>query len=328
VIARFVCVCAGSRFADRPVLNSKYLLLSLLGRGGFSEVWRALDLVDIREVAVKIHQLNNGWSEGKKQNYIKHATREYAIHKVMAHPNVVKLHDVFEIDVNSFATVLEHCAGLDLDQYLKQHGTLPEREARSIVMQVVTALEYLNGGGLDGPEYSEDSNGAPSAVVAAERPDGRPRIIHYDLKPGNILFDHLGAVKVTDFGLSKMLDEGADDTMELTSQGAGTYWYLPPECFETGPTPPRISNKVDVWSVGVIFYQMLFGCRPFGEGQSQEKLLADKVILRATHVDFPPKPVVSEDVKRVIRRCLTHRQSDRPDVFELLRDPYFRKTLR
>lgn len=49
--------------------------------------------------------------------------------------------------------------------------------------------------------------------------------------------------------------------MELTSQGAGTYWYLPPECFEIGKQPPKISSKVDVWSVGVIFYQMLFGKR-------------------------------------------------------------------
>lgn len=47
--------------------------------------------------------------------------------------------------------------------------------------------------------------------------------------------------------------------MDLTSQGAGTYWYLPPECFETGREPPKISSKVDIWSVGVIFFQCLFG---------------------------------------------------------------------
>lgn len=71
-----------------------------------------------------------------------------------------------------------------------------------------------------------------------------------------------GIVKITDFGLSKQqkeLDESGN--MELTSQGAGTYWYLPPECFFTGGRPPKISSKVDVWSVGVIFYQCVFGCK-------------------------------------------------------------------
>lgn len=60
-----------------------------------------------------------------------------------------------------------------------------------------------------------------------------------------------------DFGLSKIIDDVDDNTsMELTSQGAGTYWYLPPECFAKGDAPPRISSKVDVWSLGVIFYQV------------------------------------------------------------------------
>lgn len=88
----------------------------MLGRGGFSEVWKALDLLDLKEVAVKIHQLNPAWTEERKQSYIKHVTREYTIHREMKHPRVVQLFDVFEIDVNSFATVLEYCKGIDLDE--------------------------------------------------------------------------------------------------------------------------------------------------------------------------------------------------------------------
>merc|ERR1712194_868670 len=123
----------------------------------------------------------------------------------------------------------------------------------------------------------------------------RAGIIHYDLKPGNILFDEYGDAKITDFGLSKII-EGADpaDSMELTSQGAGTYWYLPPECFLLDQNV-RISNKVDVWSIGVIYFQMLFGRRPFGDGQSQDHILRNQTMLQATEVNFPVKPVITEE---------------------------------
>ena len=71
-----------------------------------------------------------------------------------------------------------------------------------------------------------------------------------------------GNIKITDFGLSKQIIDGQDgnDGIELTSQGAGTYWYLPPECF-TRPNDraPIIDNRVDVWSIGVIFYQCIYG---------------------------------------------------------------------
>ncbi len=95
------------------------VLLSLLGKGGFSEVWRAYDLVELREVAVKIHQLDPRWSDSKKENYTKHVSREYEIHRDVRHPRIVSLYDVFEIDANSFATVLECCDGTDLDSLLK-----------------------------------------------------------------------------------------------------------------------------------------------------------------------------------------------------------------
>lgn len=94
-----------------------------------------------------------------------------------------------------------------------------------------------------------------------------PKVIHYDLKPSNIIFDR-GVVKVLDFGLCKLMDSG-DSKMELTSQGVGTYWYLPPETFRNRETPPTISNNVDVWSTGIIFYELLYGVRPYGRGKSQ-----------------------------------------------------------
>ena len=96
-----------SDFAHHPTLNGRYVLLKLLGKGGFSEVFLAFDVVEVRRVALKIHSLDVHWTEEKKENYTKHACREYNIHRSLDHPNVVRLYDVFEIDSNSFCTVLE-----------------------------------------------------------------------------------------------------------------------------------------------------------------------------------------------------------------------------
>jgi len=116
--------------------------------------------------------------------------------------------------------------------------------------------------------------------------------------------------------------------MDLTSQGAGTYWYLPPECFAPASEGvARVSGKVDVWSVGVIFYQMLFGKRPFGEGVSQQRLLADRTMLRATTVDFPTNVKASDDARDFIRACLRHSHTERPTVADLCDYAYVRKTL-
>ncbi|NP_001234393.1 tousled-like protein [Solanum lycopersicum] len=290
----------GSRFNNFQILNHRYALLNLLGKGGFSEVYKAFDLVDHRYVACKLHGLNAQWSEEKKQSYIRHAIREYNIHKTLVHHHIVRLWDIFEIDQNTFCTVLEYCSGKDLDAVLKATPVLPEREARIIIVQVFQGLIYLN-------KKSQ-------------------RIIHYDLKPGNVLFDELGVAKVTDFGLSKIVeDDVGSQGMELTSQGAGTYWYLPPECFELSKTP-LISSRVDVWSAGILLYQMLFGKRPFGHDQTQERILREDTIIKARKVEFPTRPAVSNEAKEFIRRCLTYNQAERPDVLTIAQDPYLTYT--
>ena len=264
-----------------PVLKQRYLIVQLLGKGGFGEVHKAFDLLTCKNVAVKIHTLNPQWSGPKKENYIRHSTREYTIHKKLDHPHVVRLCDAFPLDTNSFCTIMDFCDGDDLDFLLKLNGTLNEREAKSIIMQVYSGLKYFN----------EKENS----------------IIHYDLKPGNILF-HKGQVKITDFGLSKIMDPQNNSVYfiliyyffylrELTSQGAGTLWYLPPEVYQT--PAPKISSKVDVWSLGVIYYQILYGKRPFGDDAQQEKFLSHHHNLQSK-LEFPAKPVVSDQAKVLI----------------------------
>ena len=135
----------------------------------------------------------------------------------------------------------------------------------------------------------------------------------------------MGNVKITDFGLSKTLDSEGDGatSISLTSQGAGTYWYLPPECFETGgAAPPLITSKVAVWAVGVMLYQMLFGRRPYGEGRSQEALLRDGVMRAAADVAFPARPTASADAKAFLKACLAPKPQDRLDVEEAAAHAY------
>lgn len=293
---------SASQFKDHPLLHKRYLMLNLLGKGGFSEVWKAFDIEENRYVACKIHHVNKEWKEEKKANYVKHAMREKDIHKSLDHCRIVKQYDLLTIDNHSFCTVLEYVPGNDLDFYLKQNKSISEKEARSIIMQVVSALVYLN--------------------------EKSTPIIHYDLKPANILLESgntSGAIKITDFGLSKIMEGENDDHdlgIELTSQFAGTYWYLPPETFIV--PPPKITCKVDVWSIGVIFYQCIYGKKPFGNDLTQQKILEYNTIINAREVSFPVKPIVSPIAQDFIRRCLQYRKEDRADVFELARHELFR----
>jgi tousled-like kinase len=289
-----------SRWREFPVLgaNQQYQVLNMLGKGGFSEVWKAYDMEQHRYCAVKIHEVKKDYTEEQKDSYVRHAVREYEIQRKIEHPRIVGLYDRFPIDANCFGTVMEYCEGDDLDTYLKANGPIIEKEARGLCIQLVTGLKVLS---------------------TAEQP-----IIHYDLKPGNLLIDK-GEIKITDFGLSKVLQSQEEQVVENTSPGAGTYWYLPPECFKVAKeTAPKISAKVDVWSTGIIFFEMLFARKPFGNGMSQDAIARQGTILGAGDVDFPTQPKVSNECKEFIRFLLTHNVNDRPDVMEVYNHTYLR----
>jgi tousled-like kinase len=123
---------------------------------------------------------------------------------------------------------------------LKRQTTIPEKDARAIVIQIISGLRYLaHPFTYTTPKDSdgEESNGTSNKTLSSQKLSEKQKIsiIHYDLKPANILFDETGDVKITDFGLSKVINEDEEGTsMELTSLGAGTYWYLPPECLIAG----------------------------------------------------------------------------------------------
>ncbi len=279
------------------ILDNRYLVLSLLGKGGYSEVYKAYDLENCTEIAWKIHRFDERWSRSMQANYIKHALRENETHQKLSHPRIVRHYDTIEIDENSFCTALELCSGPDLSEYLKINGLISERDAKLIITQILSGLKYLN--------------------------DHSPKIIHYDLKPQNILF-HSGEIKISDFGLWKVMEENTE-RVELTSQGVGTYWYQPPECFQMGPNPPLIWSKVDVWSLGVIFYEMLYGIKPFGHDMSQQRILESGAILKTGKLlKFPVKPNVSNEWKDFLKQCLAYYPTDRYSVEEAYNSDYLR----
>lgn len=271
-----------------PLLDEKYQILSLLGKGGFAEVFKAYDLFGFKYVACKVNLLRPKMDHELRKRYWDKFTAENEIYKKLDHPNIVKYIATIMIDDNSVATILEYCEGKDLDYLLKVKKTLPEKEAKEIIQQLLSAVKYLN--------------------------QCDPVVIHYDIKPQNILFTKYGKIKMTDFGLCK-LHEVEESKMELTTVGAGTYWYLPPECFDDARQTPRISSKVDIWSIGVVYYQMLYGKKPFGNNMSQEEIRKKQVLLKDNKVAFPKDINVSKQTKHFIAKCLTPDQNKRIDIF-------------
>lgn len=285
-----------SNFRHYPVLNERYQLLNLIGKGCSSEVFKAVDLQSMDDVAVKIHELSKDMTETQRVSYIERTIEEHEAQKVLKHPRIVELLDCFVVDKGSMdtvATVLEHCEGDTLDAYMEKQGPVPEKEGRGILIQILSGLRYMNSNGRN--------------------------VSHHNLRPENLFF-HLGELKICDFGQAK--------STGTSYREAYTYWYLAPECFEEEGQHPaqQVGSKANVWSAGVIFYELLFSRRPFGHGQSQEMLLRSAMAgASAFEVVFPQASKISNEAKEFLKKLLTIDVHQRPDVHEAFNDPYLRK---
>ncbi|WP_269086755.1 serine/threonine-protein kinase [Actinosynnema sp. ALI-1.44] len=249
-----------------------------IGSGAMGIVWRARDERLDRTVAVKQLMMRAGLSESQAADARRRAMREGRIAARLQHRNAIALFDVAEHDGDP-CLIMEYLPSLSLSGLLAERGTLPPEEAAQIGVQVATALTAAHAAG----------------------------IVHRDVKPGNILIDQGGQVKITDFGISRSTDDG---TMTQSSVGmlAGTPAYLAPEVAR-GQDPTRAS---DVFSLGATLYHVVEGQPPYG---FKDNPLAQ---LYAVAMGKVPEPKQAGPMSKTLMRLLSAEPADRPTMPELV----------
>jgi serine/threonine protein kinase len=209
-------------------IKNRYLLIKLLGRGGFSEVWLALDQITSLQVALKIYAPGTGLDD----EGIKLFTQEFSLVYDLNHTNLLKPSHYDYFDRMPFL-VLPYC---EQGSCLKLIGKMPEEEMWNFLYDVSNGLDFLHS--------------------------RKPPIIHQDIKPDNILINSNGCFVITDFGISTRLRSTLRKSMNKMSSSGGTMAYMAPERFGAD-SAPIIAN--DVYSLGITAYELLTGDVPFGE---------------------------------------------------------------
>ena len=225
-------------------------ILELIGQGGMGAVYRARQPSLERFVALKILRPQTGGDPGFAERF----TREAKALARLSHPNIVAVHDFGRAGAFHFL-LMEFVDGVNL-RHLLTTGKIDAREALAIVPPICDALQYAHDRG----------------------------IVHRDIKPENILLGKNGAVKIADFGLAKLIGgEAADFSLTGDRDVMGTPHYMAPEQVEH---PLEVDHRADIYSLGVVFYQMLTGELPLGRFAPPSRRVTidvrlDEVVLRA-----------------------------------------------
>ena len=228
----------------------QFEILEVIGRGGMGVVYKARQRRLDRLVALKVLPRELGEDPAFAERF----AREGRTLAKLQHPHIVGVHDFGEADGQSYL-VMEYVDGVNL-RTLMEAGELTPKEALAIVPQICAALQYAHDEG----------------------------VVHRDIKPENVLLDRAGHVKVADFGLAKMAERAPDDfTLTGTDQVMGTLHYMAPEQYRT---PQDVDHRADIFSLGVVFYEMLTGELPVGRFSEPSKTggldaRIDEIVMRA-----------------------------------------------
>ena len=224
--------------------------VELIGRGGMGAVYKARQPALDRWVALKVLSAAPDRDPGFAERFSREARALARLH----HPGIVAVHDFGEAQ-GRYYFVMEYVDGVTLRQ-LQRERRLSPREALSVATQVCDALQYAHDEG----------------------------VVHRDIKPENILIDRKGRVKIADFGLAKLLGaETAGPKLTVAGQLMGTPHYMAPEQVEH---PRDVDHRADIYSLGVVLYEMLTGELPLGRFPAPSQRVAidvrlDEVVLRA-----------------------------------------------
>ena len=257
----------------------KYSKGRLLGKGGFAKCYEFRNIETNQITAAKVIAKSSLVKSRAKQKLIS----EIKIHKALHHPNIVAFEHYFEDSENVYL-LLEICQNQSLNELLKRRKTLTELEVQCYTMQIIKALKYLHS----------------------------HRIIHRDLKLGNLFISDKMELKVGDFGLATKLEFDGERKRTV----CGTPNYIAPEILD-GKTGH--SYEVDIWSLGVIIYTLIIGKPPFETNNVKETYKRIKM----NSYSFPERAIISDAAKALIQDILVLDPTKRPTLDGILASDFF-----
>lgn len=252
-------------------INDRYEVIRAIGEGGMANVYLGYDTILDRNVAIKV--LRGDLSGDEK--FVRRFQREALSASSLAHPNIVEMYDVGE-DNGLYYIVMEYIEGKTLKQLLKKRGSLTLSEAIDVMLQLT-----------DGIAHAHDSY-----------------IIHRDLKPQNIMIKDDGQIKITDFGIAMALNS---TQLTQTNSVMGSVHYLPPE----QASGKGCTIKSDIYSIGIIFYELLSGRLPFKGDNAVE------IALKHMRDPLPnlreDNPAIPQSIENIILKATAKNPKNRYD---------------
>ena len=247
-------------------INDRYEIIRSIGEGGMANVYLARDIILERNVAIKILRGDLAGDE----KFVRRFQREALSASSLSHPNIVEMYDVGE-DNGTYYIVMEYVEGMTLKQLIKKRGSLSLSEAIDIMLQIT-----------DGIKEAHDSY-----------------IIHRDLKPQNILIKENGEVKITDFGIAMALNS---TQLTQTNSVMGSVHYLPPE----QASGKGATIKSDIYSMGILFYELLTGKLPFKGDNAVE------IALKHMKNDIPSVREINDSIPQSVENIILKATAKNP----------------